>query len=203
MVNLNSENNSVYIDNVSFESIPFQEDNMDFQKFFACEKGRFFIKTDSVPCKILSVSGDGNLSFMDYDHSKLMNQLWSLDGKKLKNIGSDKYLSRTVKANDSDNDFENITMLDSSEHMWNITTNTIVHMDGSCSISVEQDKFNVPYVVCQKSTNFVSNWSVIYFDENFNFSEDVLCSFFIQDQSPPCGYLAGNRTTGSTFLGPM
>ena len=203
MVNLNSENNSVYIDNVSFETIPFQEDNMDFQKFFACEKGRFFIKTDSVPCKVLSVSGDGNLSFMDYDHSKLMNQLWSWDGKKLNNIGSDKYLSRTVKANDSDNEFENIIMLNSSKHMWNITTNTIVHMDGSCSISVEQDKFNVPYVVCQKSTNFVSNWSVIYFDENFNFSEDVLCSFFIQDQSPPCGYLAGNRTTGSTFLGPM
>lgn len=203
MVNLKSENMSVSINNGSFESIPFQEDNMDFQNFFACEKGRFLIKTNSVPCKVLSVSDDGNLSFMDYDHGQLMNQLWSWDGKKLKNIGSDKYLSWTEKTNNSDNNFENLTMLDSSENMWTITTNKIVNIDGSCSISVERDKYNVSYVVCQKSTNFVSNWSFIYFDENFNFAEDVLCPFFIQDQSPPCGYLAGNRSTGRTFVGPM
>lgn len=201
MISLQSDNISVNIDNGSYESIPFKEKNIEFQTTIACESGRFFIKTESVPCKVLSVSDDGDLLFMDYNHNKFMHQLWSWDDKRLKNIGSNKYLSRT-KIN-SENNYEHLTVSDSSELMWNIAKNKIVRIDASCSFSVELDKFSVPYVVCQKDINFASNWSVTYFDENFNFAEDVLCPFFIQDQFPPCGYLVGNRSTGRTFVGPM
>lgn len=110
-------------------------------------------------------------------------------------------MSRTTKS--SENTYEHLTVSNSSELMWNIVKNKIVRIDASCSVSVERDKFNVPYLVCQKDINSVSNWSVTYFDENFHFAENVLCPFFIQDQSPPCGYLAGNKSTGRTFVGPM
>lgn len=200
MVSLTFDNISVSSNNGLFASIPFKENDIDFQNAIACENGRFFIKSESAPCKVLSVSDSGSLLFINYNHNTFMHQLWSWEDNKLKNIGSDKYLSCI---NNNVDNCKNLIVSNSSEYKWTIATKKIMRSDSSCYFAIEYDEFDVPFLVCQADKNVASNWSVTYFDENFNFAEDVLCPFFIQDQTPPCGYLVGNKTSGRTLVGPM
>ncbi|XP_045157373.2 uncharacterized protein LOC123523784 [Mercenaria mercenaria] len=187
-------------ENISnFQKIPYDEADKIISVLTKCHHSRFFIQSENFPCKLLTVSTDAGsykLALREYSIEMYFNQLWTSNNGHFYNIGTGKRLA-THRRNLSSFEF----ILSNSDFIqyddWSFENKTIKSTNSGCSLFATEVDGDIE-VQCKNRTK--SRWDIVPFDENFAFLKSVLCTFFIQNQNPPCTFLTANKTNELVFL---